>query len=279
MTEKSSWLRRHKTSILLVCSGTRCSAYRENERTISLAVGAPWAQIWLCSPPIVTQNLIFSFLSNKQSNFLLILTYNENIRRMQHTLRATQEEEEKKKQVWAFIFSLSSTSYRPTQCDSYYLDLEGGFITVRLRGCQLGQWCMKLPPFIGMAFNQLLLGICPWLCSGATYNSAPCTCPHLTTPFNAFPPQPHFHSCINIISPVKKTRTTCSLPLLFLMVYAEQPTLSPLNSSPCLWIQPELAQCQQILPQRSCLHCLTLQHAHLPIHHPSFISWTTITLN
>lgn len=113
----------------------------------------------------------------------------------------------------------------------------------------------------------------------ATYNSAPCTCPHLTTPFNAFPPQPHFHSCINIISPVKKTRTTCSLPLLFLMVYAEQPTLSPLNSSPCLWIQPELARCQQILPQRSCLHCLTLQHAHLPIHHPSFISWTTITLN
>lgn len=97
---------------------------------------------------------------------------------------------------------------------------------MRLRGCQLGQWCMKLPPFIGMAFNQLLLGICPWLCSGATYNSAPCTCPHLTTPFNAFPPQPHFHSCINIISPVKKTRTTCSLPLLFLMVYAEQPTLS-----------------------------------------------------
>lgn len=104
MTEKSSWLRRHKTSILLVCSGTRCSAYRENERTISLAVGAPWAQIWLCSPPIVTQNLIFSFLSNKQSNFLLILTYNENIRRMQHTLRATQEEEEKKKTGLGFHF-------------------------------------------------------------------------------------------------------------------------------------------------------------------------------
>lgn len=38
VTEKSSWLRRYKTSILLARSGTCCSTYRENERTISLAV-------------------------------------------------------------------------------------------------------------------------------------------------------------------------------------------------------------------------------------------------
>lgn len=33
-------------------------------------------------------------------------------------------------------------------------------------GCQLGQRCMKLPAFTGMAFNQSLLAPCPWLSAG-----------------------------------------------------------------------------------------------------------------
>lgn len=62
---------------------------------------------------------------------------------------------------------------------------------------------------------------------GATHYSTPCTCPHLTTQslLMVFPPR--FHPCINTISPVKKGRTTCSLPLLFLIDYAEQPSLHP----------------------------------------------------
>lgn len=147
MTEKSSWLRRHKTSILLVCSGTRCSAYRENERTISLAVGAPWAQIWLCSPPIVTQNLIFSFLSNKQSNFLLILTYNENIRRMQHTLRATQEEEKKQNR-----FGLSFSLWAVRATDQHNVI----HIILTSKGVSL-QWDCEDANSVNGAWNCLLL--------------------------------------------------------------------------------------------------------------------------
>lgn len=43
-----------------------------------------------------------------------------------------------------FNFPLSRTTHRGTKCDSYHLHLEGSFIP----GCQLGQWCMKLPAFI-----------------------------------------------------------------------------------------------------------------------------------
>lgn len=80
--KKSSWLRRYKTSILLGRSGTCCSTYRENKRTISLAVCALRAQIRLFFPPIVTPNLIFSFLSKQttQSDFFFFCppcrTYN-----------------------------------------------------------------------------------------------------------------------------------------------------------------------------------------------------------
>lgn len=56
--------------ILLGRSGTCRSTYRENERTISLAVCARQAQIRLFSPPIVTQSLIFSFLSKQTLNLI-----------------------------------------------------------------------------------------------------------------------------------------------------------------------------------------------------------------
>lgn len=87
---------------------------------------------------------------------------------------------------------------------------------------------MKLPPFIGMTFNQFLLGICPWLCSGGHPLQHSCTCPHLTTQSPLMPlPFPRFHPCINTIRPVKKGTTTRSPPLLFLIDYAEQPSLHP----------------------------------------------------
>lgn len=85
------------------------------------------------------------------------------------------------------ILPQSSTTHWGTKCISYYHDLRGSFIAVWLRRCQLGQWCMKLPPFIGMAFNQFLLGICPWLCSGGypLQHSL-----HLTTQSHFIPPPP-----------------------------------------------------------------------------------------
>lgn len=65
--------------------------------------------------------------------------------------------------VWFFLWAVK------TQRSKIYFILSWprrGFITVRLWGCQLGQWCMKLPPFIGTAFNQFLQGICPCFCGG-----------------------------------------------------------------------------------------------------------------
>lgn len=65
--------------------------------------------------------------------------------------------------VWFFLWAVK------TQRSKMYFILSWprrGFITLRLWGCQLGQWCMKLPPFIGTAFNQFLQGICPCFCGG-----------------------------------------------------------------------------------------------------------------
>ena len=55
---------------------------------------------------------------------------------------------------------------------------------------------MKLPPFIGMAFNQFLLGICPWLCSGGhpLQHSLHLPTSYYPIPFNGFPPSlPSLH--------------------------------------------------------------------------------------
>lgn len=83
---------------------------------------------------------------------------------------------------------------------------------------------MKLPPFIGMAFNQLFSDICPWLGSGV--HPLQLSCPahtFLPIPFNFVPPR--FHCCINTISLVRKGTFAGSLSLLFLIDYAEQPLL------------------------------------------------------
>lgn len=71
--EEGSRLRRFKTSILLSLSGTCCSTYREDKRTISPAACALRAQIWLFSSPVVTQNLIFAFLPKQTRNTIFSL--------------------------------------------------------------------------------------------------------------------------------------------------------------------------------------------------------------
>lgn len=77
--------------------------------------------------------------------------------------------------------------------------------------------------FYWHGIQSVPLGICPWICT--THYSAPCTCRHLTTQSLFIPP--HFHPCINTISPVKKAKTPRSLPLLSLIDYAKQPSHHP----------------------------------------------------
>lgn len=127
---------------------------------------------------------------------------------------------------------------------------QGGFITVWLWGCQLGQWCMKLPRFIGMAFNQFLLGICPWLCGGGSSLKSAMHLPTSYSPIPLMPHTSHFHPAL--IQSVLSRMQGCLLSPTIVSDWLCRATVpSSFHSSQCLWIQPELAQFQQTLPPRS----------------------------
>lgn len=211
-----------------------------------------WVRIWS-----------FHLCPNKQLDFFLVRT---------HTalgIYATYCKRNTEGKGCCLILPQSGAAHLGTKCDSYYHDLRGNFIAVWLWRCQLGQWCMKLPPFIGMAFNQFLLGICPWLCCGG-HPSPLLPASYYPIPFYTPPPSLHHHftPCVNTISPVKKGTTTCFLVLLFLIDYAKYSSVpphafairrswlgarwsSPTLPHPTLWPHPPLPHVEREVTERN----------------------------
>lgn len=226
MMEKSSWLRRYKTSILLARSGTCGSTYGENERTISLAVCALLAQIRLFSPPIGTQNLIVLFLFKQTPNQIFPLHWHSI-----HQIHATNRKRNRRKKIrfeGAVQFFLRAVQPTGEQNVIHIIMTSKGISSqcdCEDANSVNGAWnCLLLLAWHSISSSWVyVLGFAV----GSTHYSTPCTCPHLTTPipFNGFPPLlPSLHK---YNQPCQERQYHLLLPLLFLIDYAEQPSLHP----------------------------------------------------